>query len=123
MFVKLLGCMSYTYDKFSATKDKPVIEVPDDVGAYLISTGRFALFSIIETPNIMPETPTIKTSDFESSKEKSSTAESPEAPNILKMKVTELDELASQLGIEFKNGLSKSEKIEKISAFLAENDV
>lgn len=121
MFVKLLGCMSYTYDKFSATKDKPVIEVPDDVGVYLISTGRFARKE--ETPTTQSGNPTISTSDFTTSDTKPSTTEINEAPSISKMKVAELDALALQLGIKFEDGLSKSEKIERISAFIAENNV
>lgn len=117
MFVKLKSGMSYTYGKFVATKDKPVIEVPDNVGNYLISTGRFLPTDGAE--DVKNEvSSTITTADFT----KETVTSTSEIPDVSKMTVEELNALASELGVEFPAAAKKTEKIEILTSFLNKKD-
>lgn len=120
MFVKLKSGMSYTYGKFVATKDKPVIEVPDNVGNYLISTGRFLPTDGAE--DVKNEvSSTITTADF-TKETGTSTSEIPEVPDVSKMTVEEINALASELGVEFPAAAKKTEKIKILTSFLNKKD-
>lgn len=117
MKVKLIKGLSYSNDFITVTARNPVVEVSSENGADLIASGYFKLVDsdVISdiTANENNEINNIAIEDTEKSS----------GYDVSKLKVAELDALATQLGIKFENSLSKSEKIEKISAFLNEHDV
>lgn len=120
MKVKLIKGLSYSNGFITVTAKKPVVEVSPENGADLIASG---YFQIVKRDEKTPDSSVQANKDRETDNVSVDVTVESSVPDISKMKVAELDELAIQLGIEFENGLSKSEKIEKISAFLEEHDV
>ena len=107
---------SYSLGEYSATQKKPVIDVPDDVAEYLISTGNFAPASSCDNKG------TITTNDVPTvagNPEQSSDNELEQSDfNIAKMTVAQLDELAEQVGCTFDGKLNKEQKIAVLTEFL-----
>ena len=114
---------SYSLGEYSATQKKPVIDVPDDVAEYLISTGNFAPASSCDEENITCDNKgTITTNDVPTvagNPEQSSDNELEQSDfNIAKMTVAQLDELAEQVGCTFDGKLNKEQKIAALTEFL-----
>lgn len=118
MLIKLSSnVVSYSLDKYYATKKNPIIDVPDDIAEYLISTGNFSVVNenitekkqenigVITTDEV-PTVVDIEKSDNDS------------ISNIGKMTVAQLDELAEQVGYKYEGKLNKEQKIAALSEYL-----
>lgn len=110
-------CLSYTCGNYTFTKETSSLEVPDDVGAYLLSTGNFkAGEAPAEAKEKTDDTPTITTGNFK--QETSAPAPVDGVSDVSAMTASELNALAKELGVEFPANAKKDEKIEILSNFL-----
>lgn len=119
MYIQLKkGLFSYSYKGYIATRTKPLIEVPTEVGAYLLSTGRFTAIQGVSDKVQKDENPTLTTSDLTQQDTTASETHMSEIPDISSMKVEELNMLAESLGVEFPENAKKPERIEILTNFL-----
>lgn len=114
MKIHLVKGRSYLYGKYIATKEKPTIDVPNDIAEYLISTGHFTSNSVTKEEKKSEPPAAIKTG-FNANDSKSEVAQE---FDVNKMRIEEINALAEELGVEFAAGDKKAEKIAKLNKYL-----
>lgn len=124
MKIKLNKGLSYCCGTFKATKDKPIIDVPEDTAKYLVKKGHFSFVDI--EPSIEVVEKFVAEDAEEPAPIEPGADEAPAQTadiELDKMTVTEIETFAKSVGYDFKSGLNKAQKIEALTEYLQSQQV